>query len=524
MSSTTKNDFQIGVECFVEANKKCWKKTEEPASGDGWIYVLHTLHSEFTLSVLEDIVAKGIQRQTSLPIVSIVSGKKDELARLTQEMDISFGIDQRYHLSYYDYNNEEIEKIAKKMSSDTYGDKDGLINLTYRDIRFGDSLYDDILRRGIRKRRGDIFDCFEITQEKYYAFIRNALAIIDQAYELFKKRTPRYLITTEYFYTKALYAHVANALGAKILITSVNCPDIVVQINPDKYRMSDIKYADITRIHMEKCLQENRVNDVYDKDFFVREADQTKNVEISKDNRRKNVFVLPHAFSDSPREACRHNIYHDYAECFCDTLRIIRNIPNINWFIKDHPWSDYYGQSSYFKSIFEKYKADHMYWVDKDCAGINIKDFTDCVLTCAGDAGIEYWAYGIPTITVADGYYCNWGISYQMRTLDEYESMLKNIENVEKPSEQSVNLAKKYLFAYKSWFKKKDELVKLLIEFRQSEEAIWKTNGVPYGEQDSVDQQLGRVTRDFCEAYAELLQKSDLKLSEIYLLNNLVEA
>ena len=275
---------------------------------------------------------------------------------------------------------------------------------------------------------------------------------------------------------------------------------------------------------MEKCLQENRVNDVYDKDFFVREADQTKNVEISKDNRRKNVFVLPHAFSDSPREACRHNIYHDYAECFCDTLRIIRNIPNINWFIKDHPWSDYYGQSSYFKSIFEKYKADHMYWVDKDCAGINIKDFTDCVLTCAGDAGIEYWAYGIPTITVADGYYCNWGISYQMRTLDEYESMLKNIENVEKPSEQSVNLAKKYLFAYKSWFKKKDELVKLLIEFRQSEEAIWKTNGVPYGEQDSVDQQLGRVTRDFCEAYAELLQKSDLKLSEIYLLNNLVEA
>ena len=31
MSSTTKNDFQIGVECFVEANKKCWKKAEEPA-------------------------------------------------------------------------------------------------------------------------------------------------------------------------------------------------------------------------------------------------------------------------------------------------------------------------------------------------------------------------------------------------------------------------------------------------------------------------------------------------------------
>ena len=83
MSSTTKNDFQIGVECFVEANKKCWKKTEEPASGDGWIYVLHTLHSEFTLCVLEDIDGQVIQRQTWLLLVSIESGQIDELDMLT---------------------------------------------------------------------------------------------------------------------------------------------------------------------------------------------------------------------------------------------------------------------------------------------------------------------------------------------------------------------------------------------------------------------------------------------------------
>lgn len=517
-------DFQIGVDCFAKANKKFFEDETETKEGEGWIYVLHTLHKQIMPSVLEDIVAKGIQRQTSLPIASIVSGKKDELAELTQEIDISFGVDQMYHLSYYDHNSEEIEKIAKKMSADTYGDKDGLINLAYRGIRFGDSVYDDILRRGTRKRRGDVFDCFEITQEKYYAFIRNALAIIDQAYEMFEKRKPRYLIATEYFYTKALYVHVANALGAKVLITSVMCPDIVVQINPDKHRMSDVKYADIARAHMRKCLQESQVDDVYEKDLFVEEADQTKSVEISDDKRRKNVFVLPHVFSDSPREACRHNIYHDYAECFCDTLRIIRDIPNINWFIKDHPWSDYYGQPDYFKSLFEKYKADHMHWVDKDCAGINITNLADCVLTCAGDAGIEYWAYGVPTITVADGYYCDWGISYQMRTLAEYESMLKNIENIEKPDEQSVKLAKKYLFACKSRSESKDEFIKLLLAFRRNEEVIWKANGVPYGEKDSADQQLGRAARDFFEAYAELLQKSDLKQSEIYLLNNLVEA
>ena len=128
MNNEAKNDFQIGVECFVEANTKYWEKTKVPVSEDGWIYVLHTLHSEFTLSIVEDIVAKGMQEKCHLPIVSIISGRADEMMGLMDQVDASFGIEHRFHPSYYDYNTPEIETLADTLASQTYGDKDSLLH------------------------------------------------------------------------------------------------------------------------------------------------------------------------------------------------------------------------------------------------------------------------------------------------------------------------------------------------------------------------------------------------------------
>ncbi|MCI9633156.1 MAG: hypothetical protein HFH18_07940 [Ruminococcus sp.] len=524
MNNEAKNDFQIGVECFVEANRKYWEKTKEPASGDGWIYVLHTLHHEFTPSVLEDIVAKGVQEKEHLPIASVISGRADDLMELMDQVDASFGIEQRFHQSYYDYSNEVIEELAEKMASDTYGNKDGLIGLTYRGVRFGDSLYDDILRRGNNRKRGNIFDCFEISQGRYCKFIRNALAIIDQAYELFEKRKPSYLVTTEYFYTKGLYAHVACALGAKILITAVEYSDIIIQVDPNKHQLSDVKVADTKCAQIGICLQKYLDEDMYDENLFVREVKSNKKVSISQEwNGKKNVFILPHAFGDAPREAFRHNIYHDYREWFSDTLRIVRDIPGINWIVKDHPYSSYYGQEDYVRSVFEQYKTENLHWLDKEHSGMDIKDFADCILTCAGDAGIEYWAYGIPTITVCDTHYGRWGISYEIKSLNEYERVLKDIQSVNAPPQESVELARRWLNTSKNWHRQSDNFAKLIRKYYLEDEMIWKTSGVHYGIRDLVDQQLGKNVRGFCESFATLLSRNDLKSWPIFQLNNLVE-
>lgn len=520
-----KNNFQLGVECLVNANKKFWGDEVKPINNEGWIFVLHSLHHDFLISVQEDIIAKGVQDKTGFPIASIISGRADELMDLMGQVDESFGIKYSTHSSYYDYNCAEIENIARKMAVETYGNKADLVKLAYRDIKFGDVIYDDILRRGNSKKRGDVFDCFDVSQERYYTFIRNALAIIDQAYELFREKKPCFLVTTEYLYTKSLYAHVANALGAKILVGQTTCLDAIVQIDPDRQQLSDVKFADILRAQKEVCIQRYPLDALHTDNYFLSaKSEEGETVKLPKEwLRKKNVIILPHAFSDAPREVCRHHIYYDYREWLLDTLRIIKDITAVNWIIKDHPWAGYYGQENYIKSIFEDNKTENMYWLDKDYSGVNVKDFADCILTCAGTAGIEYWAYGIPTITTGEAFYCSWGISYQMKTLDEYEYTLKNIETLAKPSNQSIELAAKYLIADKNQSNQCDALSKLLYDYRMKEVNTQKRTASHYGVNEDTDQQLGEIVREFCEVYAMFLQKNDIRQGNIFQLNNLAE-
>lgn len=116
MGSIIKNNFQLGVECLVNANKKFWGDAPHTTDNKGWIFVLHSLHHDFLISVQEDIIAKGLQEKTRLPIASIISGRADELMDLMGQVDESFGIKYSTHSSYYDYNCAEIENIARKMA------------------------------------------------------------------------------------------------------------------------------------------------------------------------------------------------------------------------------------------------------------------------------------------------------------------------------------------------------------------------------------------------------------------------
>lgn len=522
MYSAKREEFLSSAKCLIETNKKYWGNDgTEIVEGEKWIYVLHTVHMSLSKCMAESIAAKALQRREKLPVASIISGRSDDLIDVVDQIDASFGIEQRFCPSYHSYDSEEIRTLAEKLASETYGKKDALLSLEYRGVRFGDVLYNEILRGGSAKNRGKIFDCFSINQEEYYGHVRDALAAIDQAYEIFEVRKPGYLIVTEYFYTKALYAYAAKALGAKIVIASGIRPDIAVQINSDSRQLSDVVFSAVIRSTDEKCLEYYQADDISSKNFFVMENGNKNKLEMPEAwKQRPNVFILPHAISDAPRLVCRHNFYRDYGEWFVETLKIVKDIPDVNWIIKDHPWSSVYGQEDYIRSVFEKYKTENMFWMDIEYSGLSIKDVADCVITCVGDAGIEYWAYGIPTITVGDAYYCNWGISYQMKTLAEYEKTLKNISNIPKPSKQSVEMAQKCIMARKNWGGH-DVYSDLISELARKELSISKEHGMTYGDKDSADQLRKEVMRDFFEAFAALMKEQDLKESSIYQLKYL---
>lgn len=520
-----KMDLQMSQSHLIEANKNYWQSSPSITEGSSWIYVLHTLTTAVLPCVHEDIVAKGLQEKEKLPIVSVVSGKTNEFL---DKLDESFGIEQRFHSSYHEFDSDaekqKVEQLAEELSSATYGDKEKLLGLTYRGIACGDVIYDDILRRGKTGKRGEVFDCFDISRERYFVFIRNALTVIDKAYKMFEERQPRYLVTAEYVYTKGLYASVALALGAKILFAPIEDSDIVVQMESKHLSLQDFKISDISKNKGVNYLQQYKQQGTVTDDFFVyKPSIEVTNLmlPLHEESERKKVFILPHALCDAPRQGCRHNIYHDYNEWLLDTIRIVKEVPDVDWIIKDHPWSKIYGQCDYIQSVFEKSKAPNLYLCGKEYSGMKIKEVADCVLTCAGDAGIEYWAYGIPTITTADAYYCDWGISYQMRSLKEYENTLKHIKDIKPPLPESVKFAKKYIQAVKGWRMNEDSAGKLFTSFRKKEFDIFKSDGICFENSDWRGSRLEETTCEFCEAYVQFLQTEDLKSSAIYNLDNI---
>lgn len=512
---------------LIQANQAYWRNGISIANGEKWIYVLHTLTTAKLPCILENIVAKGLQEKEQLPIVSVVSGKKNEFL---DRLDESFGIEQRFHSSYHEFDSDaekkRVEQLAQGISFDTYGNKDKLIALTYRGIAYGDAVYDDILRRGKTGKRGEVFDCFDISRERYFVFIRNALTVIDKAYKLFGERRPSYLVTAEYVFTKGLYASVASALGAKIIFSSIDAPGILMQIEPSRCLLQNIKVADILKSMRQNFFQRYKQEGTGGGSYFLMTASdetpkQTMRAKVKGEEKRKTVFILPHALCDAPRQACRHNIYHDYNEWLSDTLRIIRDIPDVDWIMKDHPLAACYGQCDYVRSVFENNRAPNIYLYEKNYSGMNIKDIADAVITCAGDAGIEYWAYGIPTITTADAYYCDWGISYQMRSLAEYEDTLRHIQCIAPPPSESIESAKKYIQASKNQSDTEDLLVTLFYNFRERERRIFKTDGVYFENNDWSNTRLEISTHEFCESYVKLLQMSNLRTSAIYRLTNM---
>ena len=61
------------------------------------------------------------------------------------------------------------------------------------------------------------------------------------------------------------------------------------------------------------------------------------------DTKRKNVFVMLHAFNDWPHTLGIDSIlYRDYYEWFINTLRIARSVNAVNWIFKEHPSAAFY--------------------------------------------------------------------------------------------------------------------------------------------------------------------------------------
>lgn len=504
---------------LIQENRKYWADRNNITQGDKWIYVYHGMSSaHFDWAVRENIVAKGLQKKTHLPIVSVIDGYG---RALPEGFDKSFGINETVHLLYSEYVNEQSKnttrETAKAMAEATYKDKDGLLGLEYRGIRFGDELYDYLLQKNWQMDE-PTFDCFDLSKDQYAHYIRNALSTIDHAFAMFSQRRPAYVITTEKIHLKRLFGDIARLFGAEEIIILSDWPEMLVRILPDKPQGKKVLLSDCMQAVVKYYIEHKELDIKKTDNLFVIENkvdqetfDLAAQLGLSKQN--KNVFILPHAFVDVPRESYQLPFYHDYLEWFLKTIEIIKKIPGVNWIIKDHPMTAYYKQNQYIRKVFLENKTPNMYWCDSDVGGTYIKGLADCIITCGGEAALEYWAYGVPTVTTTVTYFTGEGISYKVTSMGEYEETLKDIANLAKPGESSKKRAREVLVAMKQMSNcaTQNEFINLIINTRkiQLDNYCLGTNfdHIPV----------------FCEGFMKLLASGEIEQSCIYQMENICD-
>lgn len=497
---------------LIHKNQRFWADKNNVTQGDKWIYVYHGMSAaQFDWAVREDIVAKGLQEKTHLPIISVIDG----YGRVLPEgFDESFGISDSIHLLYSKYVDEQSEQTTREtaaaLAEATYKDRDKLLALAYRGVKFGDELYDYLLQKNWQADK-PTFDCFDISKEQYTHYIRNALSLIDHAFAMFSQRRPAYVITTEKIHFKRLFGDVARVFGADEIIILSDWPEVLVRIPSDRPQEKKVPVSDCMQAAVKYYIEHKKLDIEKTNNLFVIENkagqeafDLAAQLGLSKQN--KNVFILPHAFVDAPRESYHLRFYHDYLEWFLETLEIIKEIPNVNWIIKDHPMTAYYRQNEYIKKVFAENKTSNMYWCDSDVSGIYIKELADCIVTCGGEAALEYWAYGVPTVTTAVTYFSGEGISYNIASIEQYKKTLQDIANLAKPAESSMKRAREILVAMKQMSNcgTQDELANLFINTRK----IQLNNYCSGTNFDHVPA--------FCEGFIKLLASGRIEQSCIY--------
>ncbi len=195
------------------------------------------------------------------------------------------------------------------------------------------------------------------------------------------------------------------------------------------------------------------------KNIFLKKTIKISNLrEISKNdlcksfnwNKNKKIVTifLPYMI-DGVYQNGRKNLFLDNYSWIIQTLKIIRNIKNVNWIVKEHPQEIRYNTKSNYSKILNSIleKNPHIKNSPLDVDPASIKKLTDIALTQNGTAGLEYQAFGVPTIISERSFYSHFGFSNTPKNVLEYKNILKKIHLVKKPTNTQIIKAKVNLYA-----------------------------------------------------------------------------
>lgn len=194
------------------------------------------------------------------------------------------------------------------------------------------------------------------------------------------------------------------------------------------------------------------------------------------DEKKKIATIFLHHLIDGNYRHGKRKIFKDNYTWAFQTIEAIKKYNKINWIIKQHP-SEYYYQSKFnfsphVKAIEKKYP--HIKLCPISLNDATIKKFTDIAITSHGTSGVEFPAYGIPSICVEDSFFTGIGFSSQAKNLKHYKLLLSKAHTMTKITKQKIDRAKVFLFIYEILLKNKNLVPPHALSREIDEDKFWQ--------------------------------------------------
>ena len=100
--------------------------------------------------------------------------------------------------------------------------------------------------------------------------------------------------------------------------------------------------------------------------------------------------------------------------------------------------------------------------------------FIKAAVTLSGSVGYEYPSLGIPTVICNETLYSGKGFNYEPKTKEEYFKLLKNLEKLERPTNEEIEKARTFIYLYSVLGKVTVPLAPGQKIGKDSDERFWK--------------------------------------------------
>ncbi len=332
-------------------------------------------------------------------------------------------------------------------------------HFTVSGVHLGDLIYDSLIRyqHSYRDPLGD--------GRKLFRTLFNSLWLACVCETIIRRERVKYVVMSESVYaiTEALFMRFAAHRGLKVLFVNASFARFYTHYEDtfwDRFKVTPVlmegarKHAnrmEVVEAYLEKrfsgrLAHHDVINAYRDKRVWTRD-DLASHFKLGERAGKKNIFVMPHCFSDANHKT-RHVLFRDFYQWFNELLTHIRNIRDVNWFIKPHPSGHHYREENQVEDLVRAVQCDHIFLIPPDFSTTSVLRTADAILTVNGTIGLEAACCGIRPILAGEAVYSGFGFTTLPTSREEYFKVVDKIVEVQKLSPEEVRMAKEVLFCF----------------------------------------------------------------------------